>query len=259
MEIRNILVPTDFSECADNALAYAAKLAGKLESRLTLMHSVQNIYSFGSQRLMDLVKEEGFGDLELQTVTEIGEAAEAILRSAEDSGADIIIMANKGTSGGRKLLGSTTLKVASEAPIPVLTVPDGFRYSGMEKVAFTTDYHEGDLQKLEEVINLTRAFNSGVHVLHIDTEKTLDSIIKFRGFKKLAAEKGSQSKLTFVQRFNASVLDGIDDYLRDHSIDLLVISRYGKSFLQAIRETNHTRQFGLYLKIPQMILSGDSS
>lgn len=73
-------------------------------------------------QLQDLIRASGFaGTWEVQVAT--GHPADAIVRVAEEAGADLIVMGTHGRTGLQHvLLGSVAEKVVRLAPCPVLTV-----------------------------------------------------------------------------------------------------------------------------------------
>jgi nucleotide-binding universal stress UspA family protein len=137
--IRRILVPHDFSETADRALALALDLAGPLGARVTIMHAYELLtYSFP-----DTVALPNVGDIEKASRTALegvvsrvgrpGIAIDSVLRegspwseingAAKDCHADLIVIGTHGRRGiSRALLGSVAEKVVRTAPCPVLTV-----------------------------------------------------------------------------------------------------------------------------------------
>jgi nucleotide-binding universal stress UspA family protein len=68
----------------------------------------------------DLVREAG---VDVETFAREGDPADAILDVAEERGADLIIVGNKGMTGARRfLLGSVPNKVSHHAPCSVLII-----------------------------------------------------------------------------------------------------------------------------------------
>jgi universal stress protein A len=143
IQIREILVPTDFSESAVAALAYAKGLAAQFKSRLHLLHVVAipqlgwagdaSTYSW-STLLADL-EADARAELERQlpksdpstagatVATAIGVPVEQILEYATANHIDLIVMGTHGRGlVGHMLLGSVAERVVRRAPVPVLTV-----------------------------------------------------------------------------------------------------------------------------------------
>ncbi len=142
-EPKRILVPIDFSEHSKQALAYAASVAEKFSSELTLMYVVEPpVYpadlGFGQVTLPNIEKElKARGEEELKeigseavgksvhwsTVIRVGKPYIEIIQEANIMRADLIVIATHGHTGVEHLIfGSTTEKVVKKAPCPVLIV-----------------------------------------------------------------------------------------------------------------------------------------
>lgn len=145
MNVRSILLPTDFSECAAYAVPAAASLARLTGARIVCLHVIEPIVpTVGwapvaeplpvadiSDRLEDSVARElpkiaagaECSGLEVEDLIVHGEAASEIVRVAKEHAADLIVISSHGRTGwGRILFGSTAESVVRHAPCPVLVV-----------------------------------------------------------------------------------------------------------------------------------------
>ena len=143
-QVTRILVPTDFSEIADAALAYAKTLADHLGASLHLIHVFSDPYDVASytpdlpvrvapergQRALREAWESLRQRLDANETTFGGTCAVVngltameIVRHAGDQKMDLIVMGTHGRSGfAHLLLGSVAEYVVRIAPCPVLTV-----------------------------------------------------------------------------------------------------------------------------------------
>ena len=139
MKITNILVPVDHSTCSEQALDYACELADKLGAKLQLL-SVIGIPTYGvpdvgvglTAPMMENLVDDNQRALDMlaksrpeisHTLVRAGDARDVILHTAEEIGADLIVMGTHGRRGiSRALLGSVAETIVRTSPIPVLTV-----------------------------------------------------------------------------------------------------------------------------------------
>jgi nucleotide-binding universal stress UspA family protein len=135
-EIRVILHPTDFSEGCEAGLRVARSLARDLGARLVLFHVVP--YGFYANDMtvpvdprsyLEALEEERqlIDGPDLKYPAEVrmarGDAAEEILRAAEELDCGLIVMGTHGRTGlNRLLMGSITESVVPRAECPVLAV-----------------------------------------------------------------------------------------------------------------------------------------
>ena len=139
---KHILVPTDLSDGAEEALDYACELANQFGATIHLLHvigiptlgvpelgvamtstvidSMVRDNQIALEELADRKRNRGtFGQVLLRT----GDARDLINQTAKELGADLIVMGTHGRHGiSRALLGSITESVVRTAPCPVLTV-----------------------------------------------------------------------------------------------------------------------------------------
>jgi universal stress protein A len=139
---KNILVPTDFSEGGEEALAMACELAAKLDATVHLINAI-SIPALGvpelgvaltstvidqlieeNQKSLDALADSKRGQVKIGSVIlKTGDARDAINQAAQEVGADLIVMGTHGRRGvSRALLGSVAETVVRSAPCPVLTV-----------------------------------------------------------------------------------------------------------------------------------------
>jgi nucleotide-binding universal stress UspA family protein len=163
LEIKRILVPTDFSDCSRTAIAYATALAKIYQAKIILLHVVEtSVYSLDTslippgdpfglrEKLVEMTEKEaallkgrGF-DVEGECV--IGLPAIEIIRAVQEKKADLVVMGTHGRTGlSHILLGSTAERVIQRASCPVLTVK-------AEKKAAEETGKEGDLEEKRRIV-----------------------------------------------------------------------------------------------------------
>ena len=141
MQLKQILIPIDFSGYSDQALRWGVSLAQKYGAQVLLLHVIPEVLeevsargSAAEQRVIDLTAEveahlhelarQGRNQgLAVQVRVADGEPADAILRMAREEGVDLIVMGTHGRTGlSHLLLGSTAEAVVRTASCPVFTV-----------------------------------------------------------------------------------------------------------------------------------------
>ena len=141
-EIETIVAGTDGSASAERAVREAARLARATGSRLVLVSAFSDLHPYrehiqGSAR-EDLINLERVADqlllraaaqvdgkTQIETVARDGDPAEVLADVAEEEGARLIIVGDRGLTGVRRfLLGSVSHKLSHHAPCSVLVVRD---------------------------------------------------------------------------------------------------------------------------------------
>ena len=139
---KTILVPTDLSDGAEEALDYACELAAGLgatvhilnvigiptlgvpELGVALTSTVIDSMIIDNQQALDQLADRKRSKAAIGTVAiRTGDARDVINQTAREVGADLIVMGTHGRRGvTRALLGSVAETVVRSAPCPVLTV-----------------------------------------------------------------------------------------------------------------------------------------
>jgi len=145
LQLRKILLPTDFSGCANYALPYAAAIARATGATIICLHVVEPIVpAVGysglaepmpiadiSEQLEDSAEREfpqltecdDFNGLEVEDEIVHGDPAAEIVRVADEREVDLIVVSTHGRTGlGRIIFGSTAEAVVRHAICPVLVV-----------------------------------------------------------------------------------------------------------------------------------------
>ena len=145
LQVRSILLPTDFSGCANYALPYAATIARATGASIVCLHVIEPVVpavgytglteplpladisdqleESAEKELPRLAESDEVADLNIEEVIVHGDAAAEIVRVANEREVDLIVISSHGRAGlGRILFGSTAEAVVRHASCPVLVV-----------------------------------------------------------------------------------------------------------------------------------------
>lgn len=148
IELKQLLLPVDFSEPSLKATEYALTLARKFEATLHLLHVIedpvvylpmyesypvptrQQFETYAQTRLENWIPEKDAEGLKIEFAWRHGRPHVEIVEFAEDSGIDLIVLGTHGRGmAAHLLLGNVAEKVVRKAPCPVLTVhPQGKQF-----------------------------------------------------------------------------------------------------------------------------------
>ena len=160
--MKSILVPTDFSQEADNALDFAIQLAKKIEAEIKLLHVIElpsgsfkvtgdiyagtdtldNVYTI---QLLDSIKnnlanlEKSVADqgVKVSSKMEKGNVYRHISGDITEENTDLIVMGTKGATGWKEvLIGSNAERVIRNSHVPVFTVKEKVDLSKFRNLVF---------------------------------------------------------------------------------------------------------------------------
>ncbi len=187
--MKKILVPTDFSEHANNALRYAINIGNYFEAEIELLHVYEMATIIGSATLVrEYLKEDAERDLadNIRSFKELvfgktilkgraidGGAVDTICSLANNEDFDMIVMGTQGASGLKEIfLGSKTSGVMKQTHIPILAIPNNFTYRPIKDITFAVDSGiVAEDEVLKPLLELAKAYKSHIKVLHLEKEK----------------------------------------------------------------------------------------
>jgi nucleotide-binding universal stress UspA family protein len=186
---KNILIATDFSECSERALSYAAGAARRYGSTLHFAHIVpiNTFYLAGFDALgvaVDQAQREAaalvirlqldkqLAGVKHRTWVLRGYVAETLGQLIAREHIDLVVVGTHGRSGLSKLvMGSVAEEIFRKSPCPVLTVgprvPVARPGSGLKAVLFPTDFSADSVRALPYALSAAREFGSELTLLHV--------------------------------------------------------------------------------------------
>ncbi len=243
-----ILIATDFSKCANNALRYGLEVAAKMGASVGLLHVVppleavdNNLYQALwmddyikvreaelAKLMAEMLKKTQFPSSSIQAWVKIGLPVQQICQTAKDEQADLIIMGATGASDLESLsLGSKTSGVLGHTRIPVLAIPAKSQFQTTAIAVFPTDFNikigQRSLVTLKallaaHVANLTvlNIFGLGNHPNPREEEKVSKKLGDTpHHFQYLHDTNIPQAVSNFMEAFNANLMVTIS---HDHSL-----------------------------------------
>ncbi|TAL63285.1 MAG: universal stress protein [Bacteroidetes bacterium] len=270
--MRTILVPTDFSKNAKNALDYAASVAKKENSKLILLHAFHIFYP-SSEIPVAMVVEEVSGTqkkaeeelnklcleikknkkLKCDFICREGLAVDILLEVSRKIRPDLIIMGTKGASGIREvILGSNTAKVIEKAICPVIAVPAGASFKGIRNIVFSTDYHESDVNALKKTTGIAKIFGSRINILHASDREFTQEVEEglMRQFMKTVSKKIKYSKISSLVKYGELPENILQDYIKKKKPDLIAMSTQRRSLLEKLFGTSITKKMAYHTNVP---------
>lgn len=276
--MKNVLLPTDFSDNSWNAIKYAIQLykdetcnftllntftpiiyeVEYLQSSAPQMHVIEIAKEASEKRLKSLLKiiktEFNYPNHTYSQISAFNILTAEIDQLYEGGVMDMIIMGTTGATGLKEVLfGSNTIHVLKNAKCPVIAVPADFTFETPHDILFPTDY-EIDYQKshVEAILNISNMYNMRVNILHVlyDTGLT-DLQLKHKSkleafFKKVAH--------LFHEVKNQNIPEAISKFQLKTKVNLLVMINNKHSFFENLFFKSTINQIGFHVKIPFLVI-----
>ena len=185
--MKKILVPTDFSTEAENALKVAAQLARKHDAQIYLLHMIElpvdmvnpvgetrsndlpeAIYfmKLAKKRFSEITSRPYLNGIEVFDTVDFHRAFDGIMETSRKHGCDFIVMGSKGATGFREMfVGSNTEKVVRTSEIPVLVIKKEHENFQIKNIVFATNLDSHNRKTLQKVIDFARLEDARLHLL----------------------------------------------------------------------------------------------
>lgn len=276
--MRKILIPTDFSENAMNAIEYGLNLFKYEKSDYYFMHAYQDdIYADETllkketiDKVTREVKEKSLENLDsvLSTIKSLSpnpkhnyniiSANNLLIDEAdtivENQNIDIVIMGTKGKSNDKKVaFGSNTLQVLKYVKCPVLAIPENYKYIKPKRILFPTNYLiPYKRRELKILCEMASSFRSVIDMLYITKSEKLS--LRQQDNQDFISEELYKNKLNFKVSNSKHIINTIYKYIKDNHVDMLVMVNTRHSFLESILYKSTIDELSLNLDIPFLAL-----
>ncbi|MEI8136500.1 MAG: universal stress protein [Bacteroidota bacterium] len=272
--MKTILVPTDFSKVADNAINYATEIAKLTKAKLILFHAyhvpvVTTEVPIVMPSLDELEKDCMEGLLKISTrlhsklsttniecVVKCGFAVEEINQYASEIKADLVVMGMQGAGSlTERLIGSVTTSLLRESKCPVLAIVQKVKFKAIKKIVLACDYQEMDKSALASLNEIASLYKSHIYVLNVANEAELCPPIPVAVKDFLRLEDTLENVDHTVHCIeNENVVEGINEFVSEHHMDMVVMIPRKHSFLQNIFNEPNTKRMAFHANVPLLTL-----
>lgn len=270
--MNKILVPTDFSAKAENALKVAAQIAKKFESEIFLLHMLElpldlidpsrpsssgNLpeaiffMKLAHQKFSNVMKKEYLQGIKVHETVEFHQAFEGIMEISKKHDCDAIIMGSGGADGLKEIfIGSNTEKVVRHSEIPVLVIKKEISIFEVKKFVFATGLDQETIPTFKKAMDFAHKLNAKVELVMVNTPgnfiTTRDIDLKLETY----TEGIPNSDFHFSVYNDVSIETGILNYGNKIDADLIGISTHGRQGLAHFINGSLSEDLVNHSKIP---------
>jgi len=259
--MKTFIVPTDFSPEAENALEYACSAAKDLNARIILfnsysfpVHASNARLSASSMRSLEehnkellheraekLSKQCGIIiDYEYGLMVEVSEELDNLMLKYEG---DMVIMGMAPKSVAQELFGNTTTSVMMKQKYPVLAVPMGSAYVGIQKILFACDNPDEVPKKiLDRIREMASILKAEVEVFRVMAKvRNLEKPGSFQESSKVIDEGLEGISYYYKNVESGAVIAEIEKEVKAINADLLIMMPKKYGFWDSMAHRSKTR------------------
>ncbi len=274
--MKNVLIPTDFSENSWNAIRYALNFFKKERCSFYVLHVNKT-----SKKSQSISNQEG---LEKETIKASKKQLRALLtritpefpenknhhfytltdnnffitsirKHIAEKKIDLIVMGTKGATDENKLIiGSNTANVIVKVPCNTLIIPEKAIFEGLEEIAFPTDFSLSyGIETLQPLLEILEKNNAVLHILHISKK-----VVELNGYqfanKELMEDFFSNQKHSFHFLINKEAKDAVQQFTDNKAIKMMVMMAKNLNYFQQIMFHSKVEKSSYHTNIPLLVL-----
>ncbi|MET2985157.1 universal stress protein [Aureibaculum conchae] len=265
--MQNILLLTDFSENANNAIEYATQLlkgeatnfyvlnvqkASRYITSDLIMTPKKSVYDSVIKNpkeqinilVKNLAKRYDKEDFYFEGICDYDSFISAVKQVIEIKNIDFVVMGTNGISGVKEVVfGSNTIQVVRIIDLPILVVPENYEFNIPDKILFINETDSTIASNISLPLNyLIEKYNSQLYVLSIN-KKNKNSNDWFKSVKPNYFEVGGDR-----------IENTIENFVKENKIDLVAKVVHIKSFFERIFSSSSTPKITYISKAPILFL-----
>ena len=279
--MKNIPIPTDFSENAWNATRYAIELFKNEECIFHLLNTytpaiassrfmaasidggmlengAQLCSKRGLQNVLERInKEYNYPKHSFKSGTSFSFLVDEINETVEEQGIDLIVTGTKGASGLEEVfMGSNTVRIIKLVKnCPVLAVPQYFEFVSPNEIAFATDFNRFYTQsELQPLRDMAKTFNAAIRIVHVQYEiKALTELQQFN-LSMLRKYLGDIEHYVHTVSELNSISKTLEAFTKDLDIHLLAMLNYQHSYMEKMTREPIVKRVAFHTQIPLLVI-----
>ncbi len=276
---KRILIPTDFSANAFNAIKYAMELFKRENCEFFILHtyylsgySKENLLSpepsDEDRNKIELRSASNMEKLKLQMsfydenplhsfryLTEFGTLYDIMNKTVQKEDIELVIMGTRGqTDNTSVILGSNAVNIMEKIrQCPVMAIPSDEIFKEPNEIVFPTSFRTHYKQKeLDTMVEVARLTNSPIRILHIRKDKPLtDAQLKN---KELLETILDAATFTHHTLFNIAINDGVRCFVQSRESDMIAFVNKKHNFFGSIFSNPMVKELGRHANVPLLAM-----
>lgn len=269
---KTIIVATDFSPAANNAVDYAAEMAFSIFADLIVLHVYEvpvmyaelppvtteskllSVAEYKLDELMEQLIAKTKGRINIITELRVGGFQEQLENICDILSPYLVIMGSQGKTATERLFyGDNSVKAIKNLTWPIITVPRGISYASIKRIGLACDLDDvASTIPIEEIRMLVKDLNADLHVINIR---------KVELFKpETIYESGMLQEMlmdldpTYHFIINDNVDEALIEFAEKHRIHLLIVLPKRRGIIDTLIRKSHTKEFVLHSCVPVLAI-----
>ena len=276
---KRILIPTDFSRNAWNAIKYAMELYKREYVEFFILHtyylsgySKENLLSpEPTEKDLKKVQEASEKDMEklkvqmgfyeendnhtFQYMSEFGSFFDVMKKTVEKQDIELVVMGTQGETDNKTvILGSNAVNAMEKIRnCPVLAIPSNVLFKDPNEIVFPTSFRTHYKEKeLATLVEISRCTNSPIRILHIQKGKNLSkSQLENKALLEKILEAANYTHHTL---YDIEINDGVRCYLQSRQSEMIAIVNKKHNFFGSVFSNPMVKELGKHSNVPLLAM-----
>lgn len=279
--MQKILIPTDFSENAWNAIDYAMQLfrhkrcmfyllntytpvipsgrfMAKMIDGVSIVDAVRNSSEQGLRQTVNQIKTKYRNpNHNFETISSFNLLVEEVKDIVDTFDINLVITGTKGASGiDEVFMGSNTVRIIKSVKrCPVLAIPQHFNFISPTEIAFATDFNRFyTTSELSPLLELANMFQATIRIVHVQYGiKALSELQQFN-LNMLRRYLGETAHYVHTVSELNSVSQTLELFSKELDIHLLAMLNYQHSYMEQMTREPIVKRTAFHTQIPLLVI-----
>jgi len=250
--MKKILIPTDFSKYADEAIEVGAQIAKEHDCEIVLIHmlelpthmndavsqekSIPEIMLYkqkADEKLADIKNQPQLKGIKTTEVVRLDSTSNGINQYLkQNNDIDLIVMGSHGASGINEIfIGSNTEKIVRRSEVPVLVIKNKIENFKVNTIIFASDFSNEIKKPFNNVIKFAKIFGSKLNLVMICTPNSFKSASAARKIITEFVAEFDMPEYTFETYNESNIEKGIINYSNETNGDVIAFCTHGRTAL----------------------------
>tara|TARA_R110002153_G_scaffold182571_4_gene335930 strand:- start:1394 stop:2233 length:840 start_codon:yes stop_codon:yes gene_type:complete len=277
--MKHILIPTDFSDNAWNALVYGISFFKKTHCTFHIVHiNAINTNSSGEaamyvspdllektilaesrEKLKVLIKKVERLPLNtkhyFKTQAIYGFLTDQLKDQVKEKNIELIIMGTKGSSGLKAVsIGSNTGNVITKVPCTIMAVPESATYESVKEIGFPSDLNLAyEIKVLDTIKDIILLKKSALRLLYISSKGDELNTNQIK-IKNLLLDYFKETECTFHEVTGKKIDESVQCFTESRNLDMLIMVAKNLNFLESILFRPTVERISYHTKVPFLVI-----
>ncbi|AMM51918.1 hypothetical protein TH61_13020 [Rufibacter sp. DG15C] len=271
--MKTILVPTDFSKNAHNAMRYAAGLASQVEAKIIIAHIIhlpvaplesgmvitpdmhlEEDFSLELGTLANNLRQEYNNQFAIETICQYGYLTGDLNDLVKTHQVDLVVMGTHGaTNFLDKLIGTNSSEFSKSAVCPVLIIPAVAQFKQIKHIAYASDFESEEGVFLRQLFSIAQLFQAKVSIINVIDDKELNILSDTQVVEDITSQF-PEVVYSIAQMRIHDVLEGLHAFVEESQADVLAVSIHKRGFFDELFHSSISKKLIYHTTSPLLTL-----